>query len=63
MSVAISPTHKKVFPETETTGEGLIVTVTLAVSEQLPDETITEYVAAEVGETVIAVEVAPVVHE
>ena len=44
-------------------GDELTVTVMLAVSEQLPAETITEYVVVVTGETVMEEVVAVVFHE
>jgi hypothetical protein len=52
-----------VLPEAEAIIPELKFTVMLAVSAQLPEETITEYVVAAVGVTEIAAVVAPVLQE
>ena len=44
-------------------GFGFTVTVPLAVSEQEPIDTITEYVVLEAGETKIGFDVLPLLHE
>lgn len=63
MSVVGLPGQIVVFPEIEAVMPFDTVTVTAAVSAQLPLPTNTEYVVLMVGETVIAAFVEPVVQE
>lgn len=64
VSVAFCPEHIEVLATfIPAAGEAFTATVMLAVSEQFPAETITEYVVPVVGETVIEEVVAVVFHE
>lgn len=62
-SVAISPAQIKVVPVIDGVGAVRTFTDALAVSVQLPIETITEYVEVVVGEIIIEEPEVPLLHK
>lgn len=61
--MADCPAQRLEVPVTDAVGDAETDTVVAAVSEQDPEDTMTEYVVGVVGETVMEAVVEPVVHE